>query len=561
MNLLLFQLLLCITIVVIGVATSASSLSPAGVDDVGTKETSAGVIADGSLVSGSPETIRLFSSTFSKLFRAGRLVSSNAAFEGTKSTSDKQKVLQSSPSVNDVDTLLSGQRRSLFQENSTNSSCLLEDVVIFTSCTPLEYCTQLGERVTSGDVVSCNGRTNNDSSVYLNVTLASQENCIYFSAGVISLDNDPAPFDSARFDADFDLCYKETFSASFDENQSFSSFYKRTLDITRPALETFTQSFALELCNRTTTGYQGSVLILDGFCGTCKSAEIGNVACNSCQRCPYGSTSSEVDCTNIGGMGLQSSCGGMYDDAFVLPLGAYLGVVCTFSALVKGDCTLEQFCKYFQYSQDGITTCTGDVANIWSIKLDYEEKCYSTSYNATAEIDYCSLESITVHLEGETALTAIYHGRITQPSDSMGSVNSILNLVACDAEEAPLWTFDVGVCFEGCGNWSVGGMHCTSGCVPSCPDEQIFTCINVDPTLANACYDKSDIQSELFMQALVAYYKKVNSGETTATPTPPTAAPPIATPPKTASASTSTINFSFCKAIATIGLAYAAAWL
>jgi hypothetical protein len=433
------------------------------------------------------------------------------------------------------------RRRQLQLTNASDSgsSCAFQDVVAGT-CPLEQYC---GTVFVPGENITCNAKV---PEVW-NMTLVSlEEFCLYISS------NDVAPYDEGLFDPTQDVCFRAYTNISF---RSLVPFVKeQTLQITRPKEGNFMEVSALVACNSTED--------IVGYCGVCTQATVGSDRCNSCETCPAESEfSTALDCSNIV-PDFISGCD-TFLDKFVT-LGEYLGVLCTFTQVTNGTCTLEEYCKWLQFDF-GLGTdkavCSGDASGNWSAEFILEEECYDNStagdsfgapYNATtfdaASGDYCTNYSVILSFVGKTAVKEYTIETITRPLESAGSISLTSDLTSCDTA-FPDYDFDGGFCGEECGKLIVGMEPCTSGC-KTCPEDgPALTCTNLDERLVDSC----DLAIDALTPALLAYFEKLNSEAApvgTPTTSPPTAIgvaptePTVTggvTPPKT-STPTGTVN-------------------
>ena len=445
----------------------------------------------------------------SKLSKARSLFAKHIQ-ESSKATDDARYLFEKTAELRKEWNLQQQQQmlgRRLQADNgmAADNSCSLPKV--FTSeCTLEEYCAEIN----SGDPtveISCSG----DVGGLWDMVSSSQETCIYFSLGE---QDTPLPYRDDKFDPATDVCFQIVGTLTFDTvtPTAFTASY----EFVRPVTGVFKEYSALIACPDAPKEEQFTA----GYCQSCTSAEINGEFCNSCSPCPDDSSGFHLlDCTNIAPQ-MKTTCDNEDDDVLV-PFGEYIGAVCTYNALVAGSCTLEKFCDLFEVAEDGIEdlVCSGDVSSQWFVKLDYEEECYYNVTNVDEEASifdqdkfdasagaYCTKTSIQIDFQGAMGLTETYTETFTRPTESSGIISVVSDLVPCDLEESD-YDFGGGICSEECGDLSIGGEECTSGC-KTCPDESlVFTCTNLDSSLEESCDDSMDVVTP----ALLAYFEKKNA--------------------------------------------------
>ena len=445
---------------------------------------------------------------------------------------------------------------------------LFQDVFMG-NCTLQEYCQVLDDSFIEADI-TCTGDLN---TTWSSIT-TSPESCIYVSqAGAFALAF-PSPYDQEEFDPALDFCYQVIFTIDFNmlDEVGQTEFY----NITRGGSGSYTKKSMNVPCNATDPE--------SDTCSECVEASFDDTICTSCTNCLEDSTGprTALVCDNVA-PGFVQTCDDD-DDSVILTLFFESGALCTFQGWLDGLCSPEDFCAIIEsisldlIFEDAVPTITcaltGSPDTDWTLVVSYGELCWYNStggrqgvYNETLidlSQDYCFTEREGVSGTGSQVTGAKGVFTITNPCEI--TLTTSYPVKNCDDgvdqrmlqdggevsynDEYEDDIFFPSFCTEECGEITVGGRECTSGC-KTCPDGQVLgTCFNVADDVEETC--GSDFPDTQLDYAIIAYCLENPPTE------PPTMMPSVMDSPTTDRGSTATgilhrtvpaIVFVLCSAV------------
>eukprot|EP00977_Amphora_coffeiformis_P012708 scaffold3221_cov194-Amphora_coffeaeformis.AAC.4 len=414
-------------------------------------------------------------------------------------------------------------------------------LVLGGNCTIQEYCQVLDANITEADI-TCTGDFNTGWS-----QITSTEACVYLSqAGLFGIFL-PSPYEEESFDPEVDFCYAFSITIEYDSFDPLGQ--TEAFSITRGGSGSYAKTSVNVPCNITDPE--------SDICSECEEASFNGVPCTSCTNCPddFMGPDTALVCDNVIPDFVQTCEDD--DDQVFLTLFTESGVLCTFQGWLDGTCSSEAFCgileavsfnPFFEDAAPAIEcNLDGSPDGDWTLSLAYGENCWYNStgggegvYNETTidlSEDYCYTELEKIAGNGAEVTSADYVFTITKPCEI--ALTASFPIISCDdgvqqlrkLQETyyddeyvddgyddddiffPAYCTDEGAC----GEITIGGRECTSGC-KTCPDGSLLgTCFNLADDLEETC--GSDFPDTQVDYAIIAYCLANPPPEPTAEPT------------------------------------------
>lgn len=223
------------------------------------------------------------------------------------------------------------------------------------------------------------------------------------------------------------------------------------------------------------------------FCEeSCPSVSIGGIECSrSCAACADGSMA--VDCSAVHASLTPQCSTDFYRNVFQYWASVSMQV-CSYSALMEGECTLNQYCQSLPAEPASHIRCGGVVSSAWHVAVEYDEYCYHNFTDAVGQVmlnnedrdtfRYCSTQQTIFRFIGNELVEIDATETFTHPAQ--GTIEQVYAVQPCDARPDYFLGPGNAYCEESCPVLSrIGNVVCDKEC-RTCPDgRQVIACSDI----------------------------------------------------------------------------------